>query len=148
MLTRAEAAMLADKRKATLTKLVRYKGNLPDTNDSQEVAAGELLLASEVKRYADTLLKAAQERALQEGVIIDKETSTLEAKDVVTLFDGKYVSVIVTVSQGATQYSGAGVRSALIKHGLNNQQIDKIMTSAATINKNKHAFIASIKTKP
>jgi hypothetical protein len=145
MLKSSDAALLKNRIATTVKKLSTYKGNLPDTNSAQEVAAGEMFLAMEVKRNADSMLNAARNKCILEGVTFDTAKSELKGKDSIQLFDGEHIAVYVNVSEGPIVYPWLAVRSELIKHGLSSKDIDKIAKAAGKKNANAHKFSAVLK---
>lgn len=138
-------AKLKNKLDTSLRKLATYEGNLPPTNSAREAAAGELYLANELKRRADSILKSAQQKALIEGVIIDKETSTLQPKENRLTYDGEHTSVMVLVSTGALRYPVADIRTELVRRGMARADIDSLFDKVEKQNKHAHEFRAVLK---
>lgn len=146
VLKTSEEALLKNKIATTVKKLATYKGNLPDTNKSQEIAAGQLFLAMEIKRNADSMLNVARALCIQEGVTFDTTTSTLKGKDSKQLYDGEHVAVYVNVSEGSVTYPEKAIRAALMKHGMSSDDIAKVFKEAERKNANAHKFTAILKT--
>ena len=147
MLKRSEAALLLNRIDTTVKRLTTYKGNLPDTNDPQEVAAGELYLANELYKKITARLKVAREVAILEGVTFDTEGSTLKGKDTRLLFDGEHITVSVTVSEGPVKYPHQKMRAEMIRLGMSAKDIEKVFKNSETKNKNAHSFYANVKTE-
>lgn len=146
MIPSSVEAKLKNRMDNRLKEMASYKGNLPDTNSAEEIAAGELYLASELKKRADTLLKAARERAVIAGVTIDTETSTFQGKDNKVLFDGEHVIVSVSVHEGATSYPAKDIRAALVSMKMKQEDINLVFGKAEKKAKNAHFFTAALKT--
>jgi hypothetical protein len=147
MLKSSEEALLKNKIATTVKRLSIYKGNLPDTNNAQEVAAGELFLAMEVKRHADSIVAAARENCIIQGVTFDTSTSVMKGKESKQLFDGEHIAVYVNVNEGPTIYPFQSIRAEMVKHKIDGEVIDAIFKAAGRKNANAHRFSAVLKTE-
>lgn len=141
MLTSKQVSILRNRIELGVKKLGAYKGNLPDTNDPREEAAGKLFLWSEITRHAKAGLEAAQAEAVLVGAIVDKTKSTLTPGNH-SLFEGEHMSVMCTVKNGAKRVSMKDFILALVKRNVSKKIIDDATKDAEKRDANAYTFIA------
>jgi hypothetical protein len=147
MLKSSEAALLLNRLDTSVRRLTTYKGNLPDTNSSQETIAGELFLVDELHKRTAARLKAVREAAVLEGVTFDTNESTLKGKDSKLLYNGEHIMVTVNVSEASVKYPHQKIRAELMKLKIPPKDIEKVFKNSMVKNRYPHAFHANLKTE-
>jgi hypothetical protein len=140
MLKSSQEVLLLNKISTQVKKLTDYgDAKLPNTNDAQEQAAGELWLASALQKAAGARFEAAQKHALIQGVTIDKTTSTMLPGPSRELWAGEHFTSLVDVRNGAERTNLKPLIMALLKCGVKQADIDKAMKMPGVVTRDRHA---------